>query len=98
MAAADMTVNAKIATIECEATPHKITIDSAGGSICNVGSYPVFVSQTTGGDLFRDGLQHDGEIELAPGDSISLPADARFFRHQCAAGQTSKLWFIPALG
>ncbi len=99
MAAADITVNAKIATIECDATSHKITIDAAGGSLTNVGGSSVFLSMNIEGtDLSRDGLQHDGEIRLDPNDTVAIPADALFVRNQCAAGQTSALWFIPQLG
>ncbi len=98
MAAGDITLNDKIATVECDATARRISIESAGASLVNVGANPVFLSMIDGGDLSRDGLQHDGEIELAPNDSIPLPAEASFVRHQCAAAQTSKLWFIPRAG
>ena len=98
MAAGDITLNAKIATVECDSTARRITIASAGASLVNVGSNPVFLSMVDGGDLSRDGLQHDGEIELDPNDSVPLPAEASFVRHQCAATQTSKMWFIPRAG
>ena len=98
MAAADIILNDKVATVECDDTARKITINSAGASLVNVGSFPVFLSMVDGGDLARDGLQHDGEIELGPNDSIPVPAEASFIRHQCAATQTSKLWFIPRAG
>ena len=99
MAADDITVNAKIATIECDATDHRITIDAAGGSLTNVGGSSVFLSMNNeGDDLNRDGLQHQGEVRLDPDDTIDLPADVLFIRNQCAAGQTSALWFVPRLG
>lgn len=98
MAAADITVNQKWATIEVDDTARKITVESAGGNIVNVGSQSVFLSMSTEGDLARDGLQNDGEIELAPDDSVPVPADASGVRFQCAASQVSKLWFIPRAG
>jgi hypothetical protein len=100
MAAADITLGKKIATVECDDNVHKITIRGAGASLVNVGASPVFISMVAeeGGDLSRDGLQHDGEIELAANDSIPLPADASFVRHQCAVGRTSKLWYVPRAG
>lgn len=98
MAAGDITVNDKLATIECDVTARKVKIESAGSSIVNVGTAKVFISMLDGEDLHRDGLQHDGEIQLDPNDSIPLPRDASFFRHQCATGQTTKLWYIPRAG
>jgi len=98
MAAADITLNSMIATVECDDTARRITIESAGASLVNIGSYPVFLSMVDGGDLARDGLQRDGEIELGPNDSVPIPAEAAFIRHQCTATQTSKLWFIPRAG
>lgn len=98
MAAADITLNSNVATIECDATVHKITIESAGASIVNIGAESVFISMVDGGDLERDGLQHDGEIEMAPNDSVPIPVEAAFVRHQCAVGKTTKLWFIPRAG
>lgn len=98
MAAADITLNAMFATVECDSTARRITIESAGASLVNVGSYSVFLTMVDGGDLSRDGLQHDGEIELAPNDSVPVPVEASFVRHQCLATQTSKLWFVPRAG
>jgi hypothetical protein len=100
MAAADITANAKIATIEVDDTEHTITVESAGGSLVNVGSNPVFISMNSkqDGALARDGLQHDGEIQLDPNDSIPLPAETSSLREQCAATKTSKLWWIPKAG
>jgi len=98
MAVGDIVLNANVATVEVDATPHKITLDGAACSIVNVGDYPVYISQNSSGNLHRDGLQHNGEIELLPNDSIPLPADAKFIRHQCPDGVTSKLWYVPAAG
>lgn len=98
MAVGDISLNNKIATVECDDAVHKIAIESAGANIVNVGANPVFLSMVDGEALHRDGLQHDGEIELAPNDSIPVPVEAAFMRHQCAAGQTTKLWFIPRAG
>lgn len=98
MAAADIALNDKIATVESDDTARRIDIGSAGASLVNVGSYPIFISMVDGGDLDRDGLQHDGEIQLDPNDSVPIPVEASFIRHQCAATQTSKLWFIPRAG
>ena len=98
MAVADISLNSLIATVECDDTVHKITIGSAGASLVNIGLLPVFLSMVDGGDLARDGNQRDGEIELGSNDSIPLPAEAAFIRHQCATGKTTKLWFIPRAG
>jgi len=57
MAAGDIALNDKIATVECDDTARRITIASAGASLVNVGSNPVFLSMVDGGDLSRDGLQ-----------------------------------------
>ena len=98
MAAGDISLNSKIATVECDDTPHKITIGSAGASVVNVGLLPVFLSMVDGGDLARDGDQRDGEIELGANDSIPIPVEAAFIRHQCSTGKSTKLWFIPRAG
>lgn len=98
MAAADITLNDKIATVESDATARTITIESAGASLVNVGTEKVYISMNPDGDLGRDGLQRDGEIALDPNDSIPIPIEASFVRHQCADGTTSKLWFIPRAG
>lgn len=98
MAVADITVNEKWATIECDDSPHRIVIDSTGASIVNVGAKSVFLSMLSGGDLERDGLQHNGEIQLDPNDSVPVPVDASFVRHQCLTAEITKLWFVPRAG
>jgi hypothetical protein len=40
-------------------------------------------------------LQHEGEVEVAAGDTIPIPQGAKFIEHQCGAGLTTKLWFVP---
>ena len=97
MAAADIVLNAKIATIECDDAVHNIKIEGAGCNLVNVGTQSVFLSMT-GAKLARDGLQNDGEIKLDPNDSIPLPADASDVWHQCAATESTKLWFVPRAG
>lgn len=98
MAAADITLNDKIATVESDATARKITIESAGATLVNVGTEKVYISMNPDSALSRDGLQHDGEIEMAQNDSVPIPIEASFVRHQCPDGLTSKLWFIPRAG
>lgn len=98
MAAGDLTVNEKWATIEADATARKLTVESSGGSLVNVGGQAVFLSMNSSNDLQKDGLQIDGEIQINPDDSIPLPAETSFVRYQCAAGQSTKLWFIPRAG
>ena len=97
MAAGDIALNAMIATVECDEVARKITLDGAACSLVNIGVSPVYITKEVTA-LHRDGLQHDGEIELLPDDSIPLPADAAFVRHQCAAGLSTKLWYIPSAG
>lgn len=97
MAVGDITLNAKIATIECDDAVHKILIEGAGCNLVNVGTQSVFLGMT-GATLARDGLQNDGEIKLDPNDSIPLPADASAVWHQCAATESTKLWYVPRAG
>lgn len=95
MAAADITLNAMPATIECTDAEFKITINGSNVSLVNIGLQSVFLKFSNDGDLDRDGLQHDGEIELGPDDSIPLPTGATLVRHQCASGQATKMWYMP---
>ena len=95
MAAGDIGLNAMPATVECDATARRIGIAGSNVSLVNVGLEAVFLKFSDDGDLDRDGLQHDGEIRLGPDDSIPLPTGATFVRHQCAAGLTTKLWYMP---
>jgi hypothetical protein len=48
--------------------------------------------------LVRDGAQHDDEIWLDANDSIPIPAQASQIKNQCAAGTTTKLFYVPRLG
>ena len=99
MASGPITVDARWATIECDAAKNDVTISNTRASIANVGDQNVFISvNKPAGDLFRDGLQHAGEVELEPGDSIPLPAGLTKFQHQCLAAQTTKLWYLPDVG
>ena len=99
MAAGPIAVDHRWATIECDATKNEVTIQVARATIANVGDQNVFISlNNPAGDLFRDGLQHVGEVELEPGDSIPLPASLPKFQHQCLAAQTTKLWYLPSIG
>lgn len=93
MAAGDITLGKKFATIESETTEHRITLDGAAGFLVNVGGNNVYLSMNSE-DFAADGLQHDGEIELGPDDSIPLPNLTSFVRHKTVSG-TSVLWFIP---
>ncbi len=95
MAAADIDLNAMPATVECDATEHRVVILGSNVSLVNVGLEAVFLKFSDDGELARDGLQHDDEIRLGPDDSIPLPTGATFVRHQCAAGLETKLWYMP---
>ncbi len=98
MAAADITVAGKFATIEMDATKREITITNANGVLVNVGANTGFISMNrNAADLFRDGLQHVGEVQLEPGDSIALPGGTPFIEEQCLAAQTTTLWWIPTI-
>ena len=96
MAAADLDLNAMPATVECDATEHRINIAGSNVSLVNIGLEPVYLKFSDDGDLDRDGLQHDGEIKLDPDDSIPVPSGATFVRHQCGAGTETKLWYMPS--
>ena len=98
MATADIVVNSMWATIECDDMEHKIDVEGIGGALVNVGTQPVFLSMEGSGNLHRDGLQHDGEIKLETGDTVPLPAEGVKIRQQCAAGQTTLLWYCPKAG
>lgn len=96
MAAADITLNAKWATIESDTDPHRINLNGVGGSITNIGATRVYLG--IGVDsLEKDDLQHDGEIYLDQNDSVPVPANSSPIIHATAAG-TTKLWFIPRMG
>lgn len=97
MAAADIAVNSKWATIECDATAHKIEVGGVGGSLTNIGDARVYLGMGID-SLAKDDAQHDGEIWLDPNDSIPIPAQASPILHQCASGSTTKLWYIPKMG
>jgi hypothetical protein len=96
MAAGDITVNARWATIECDDTMRTITIGGQGGSLVNIGTARVYLGMDVE-SLARDDAQHDGEIYLDAGDSIPIPAQASFVKHQCATSATTKLWYIPRI-
>lgn len=99
MAAGDITLDALWATIECDDTERVITLSGAGGSFVNVGPNPVYLSLNPAQvAIAADGLQHDGEIELSPSDSVPLPANPTMVRHKCGTALTTKLWFIPRAG
>ncbi len=97
MAAADIDLTTRFATIECDSTKHEIRItDAPKASLTNLGPSNVFIrDRIEAGDLARDGAQREGEIELEPGDSVPLPDGSSKLEQQCLAAQTSKLWYIP---
>jgi len=97
MAAADITVNQKWATIECDDSVHRVTVAGVGGSLTNIGDARVYLGMGIDA-LARDDAQHDGEIWLDPNDSIPVPAQASPILHQCAASSSTKLWYIPKMG
>ena len=97
MAAGDIAVNSNWATIESDDTLRKITCTGVGGSLVNFGTARIFLGMAVD-SLARDGLQHDGEIYLDGGDSIPVPAEAHIILHQCGAGSTSTLVYVPRLG
>jgi len=98
MAAGDLTVNSKWATVECDDTVHTLTVEGVGGALTNIGSQKVYLSMEGSGALHRDGLQHDGEIELDSGDTVPVPAEGVKIRHQCLASGATKLWYTPKAG
>jgi len=98
MAAADITINNQIATIECDATVKKLIIEATSGSLANIGSDTVFLDEIDPngvGNLFRDNLQHIGEIPLAAGSSIPVKGGGAKYRRQCAAAKTTTLIWVP---
>lgn len=95
MAAADETVGAIPSTIEADGAVHKLTITAARASLANVGDFDVFLQFDSSGVLSRDGLQHVGEIQLEPGDSIPLPENTKFLETQCKVGETTSMWYLP---
>ena len=98
MAAADITVNNQWATIECDDVARLIVSKDARGSLTNYGDESVFLSMLgPAGSLNRDGIQRDGEIELVAGGAIPLPPNTTKVHFQCAAGLTTKLWYIPTV-
>ena len=97
MAAADITVNEKWATIEVDDTVHVVTVQGVGGSFTNIGSARVFLGMDKDA-LDRDGLQHNDEVYLDANDSIPISAQATLVKVQCAASASSKLWYIPRMG
>ena len=98
MAAANIDLNALPSTVECSATEFRINLLGPSCSLVNVGVEPIFLKFDASGDIARDGLQHDGEIQVAPNDSVPLAKSVTFVRHQCAAGKVSKLWYVPHEG
>ena len=97
MAAGDLSVNAAWATIECDDTVHTLTVEGVGGSLTNIGAQRVYLAMDKSTPA-RDGLQHADEVYLDASDSIPIPAQATIIKYQCAAGQTTKLWYIPRIG
>jgi len=98
MAAGNLTVNSKWATIECDDAVHTLTVEGVNGALTNIGTQKVFLSMNSDGALHRDGLQHDGELELDFGDTVPVPAEGVRIRHQCLSGGTTKLWYTPKAG
>ena len=94
MAAGEITVGNKWATIESASSVNKIIIDKASGSLVNAGDVAVFVSMNAEGTVHADGLQHDGEVQLDPGDTIPLPRLTSVVYHK-TAGAAGKLWYAP---
>ena len=94
MGAANILVKKLLATIESDETPHLVTFagNQRGGGVLNSGEKSVFIRLDI--ETFQaDGLQADGEIELASGGNLVLPNNANFFRHRCAAGETSTIMY-----
>lgn len=96
MAAADITVNENWATIEVDATRHKITVQGVRGSLVNVGAARIYLGMGVD-DLAKDDAQHDGEIFIDASDSIPVPAQANPIMFATASGAGLML-FIPDMG
>ena len=98
MAAADITVGDKWATVESETAVRKVTIRGAvRASLAHKSGNSVFVSLLGNGSVATDGLQVDGIIELGAGDSVALPEGTASIEHATSAG-AGKLIYLPAFG
>ena len=98
MAAANVDLNALPSTVECDATEHRIGLLGLSCSLVNVGLESVYLKFDEEGDIDADGLQHNGELQLGPNDTLPVAAGLTFVRHQCGAGKATKLWYVPSAG
>ena len=94
MAAADITLTGKWATIECDTVDRKIELVNSG-FLAHKSGDPVFI--TLGSEAVDTAdVQKDGVIKLEPGDTLPLPDGAARVNRKCASG-TAVLWFVPNL-
>ncbi len=95
---ADIIVNDQWATIICSDVKLEITLQDARGALTNYGSETVYLSMLKpAGALNRDGVQRNGEIELLSNSAMPIPPGTKRVQAQCAAGLTTKLWYVPTV-
>ncbi len=86
----------RIATVECDENKFELESDQPRFALANKGDFNVYIGMVyDAGDLQRDGLRVDGEIELEPGDSITVPEGTNKVEFQCKAGEATVMWYIP---
>lgn len=99
MAAADITLDNDVATLEASGTVFDIlTPNVARYSLVNKGPDSVWIRtlyDKDKGALTRTQAQLAGEIEMEPGDSLPMPQGHTKAQRQCLAGETAVLWYVP---
>lgn len=97
MAAADITVDGKWATIESSPEPHMILVKDNMSALTITGSKDVFLSMEPAGEIPVADEQVNGVIKAEPGDTVPIPTGTKFVRHRTKDGEASKMWYIPAM-
>jgi hypothetical protein len=94
VAAGNITILKLLATIEADENVYKAVLGQGqrGGGVFNAGAEVVYLRVDMDAFL-ATGLQADGEIPLAAGESLPLPIDATYFRYRCGAGLASVLHY-----
>lgn len=96
MAAGNVSLVDRIATVECDANKFKLESNQPSFFLTNKGPNNVYLGMTFGaGDLQRDGLGVDGEVELEPGDGIPIPQGTTKVEFQCKAAEMAVMWYNP---
>lgn len=96
MAAGQITVKGKFATIESVDSDNSIKIGAGADAAflaCKSGG-PIFISMNIGA-VTIDGLQKDGVLKLDTGDSTPIPPGTKRIQHR-ATGGSGILWYTPA--